>query len=120
MIARRHLLYALLTASHAIGVMAADVESGLRHDPFARPDLALAPGSTAKANEVAATEWKPKLRAVIVAGKNSIVNVEGTIVPLGGQIDGFRLTGVEERKAVFMKDGVRVELTTDNEKMGGK
>ena len=49
-----------------------------------------------------------------------MVNVEGTIVSLGGQIDGFRLTGVEDRKAVFTKDGARVELTMGGEKAGGK
>ena len=117
---RRSSLFVLLIAPYAAWVMAGNVDATLRHDPFVRPNLALAPASAAQASEAAANEWKPKLRAVIVAGKSSIVNVEGTIVSLGGQIDGFRLTSVEERKAVFMKDGVRVELTMDGDKVGGK
>ena len=117
---RRSALSALLLAPYAAWVMAGEVDAGLRHDPFARPDLAMAPASGAQASELAAKEWKPQLRAVIAAGKSSMVNVEGTIVSLGGQIDGFRLTRVEEGKAVFMKDGVRVELTMSGERAGGK
>lgn len=117
---RRSWLFVVLVAPYAAWVMAGNPDAGLRHDPFARPNLALAPASAAQASEVPAKEWKPQLRAVVVAGKSSMVNVEGTIVSLGGQIDGFRLTSVEERKAVFMKDGARVELTLGGEKAGGK
>lgn len=117
---RSSALLVMLIAPYAAWVTAGDPDAGLRYDPFARPNLALAPASAAQASEVAAKEWRPQLRAVMLAGKSSMVNVEGTIVSLGGKIDGFRLIGVEERKATFMKDGARVELTMSGEKAGGK
>jgi hypothetical protein len=117
---RRSSLFVLLIAPYAAWVMAGEPDAGLRNDPFARPNLALAPASAAQASEVAAKEWKPQLRAVILAGRSSMVNVEGTIVSLGGQIDGFRLTGVEDRKAVFTKDDARVELTMGGDRAGDK
>lgn len=112
----RLLLIASLLGTHAPLAHTEGSQSGLRHDPFARPDLALAPAAAAQSAEPAPKEWKPQLRAVIVAGKSSLVNVEGTIVPLGGQIDGYRLTRVEDRTAVFMKNGERVELTMSGER----
>ncbi len=116
---RRSSLFVLLITPYAAWVVAGEADAGLRNDPFARPNLALAPASAAQASEVAANEWKPQLRAVILAGRSSMVNVEGTIVSLGGQIDGFRLTAVEERRAIFVKDGARVVLTMSGEKAGG-
>jgi len=117
----RSSLLVLLIAPYAVWVTAGDPDVGLRHDPFGRPDLALmAPASGVQAVEFAAKEWKPQLRAVIVAGKDSMVNVAGTIIPLGGQIDGFRLIAVEERKAVFTKGGAHVELTMGGERAGGQ
>lgn len=108
--ARRTLLISLI-ASYTSWSLAANVEDSLRHDPFARPALAVSSPAGAAHNSPVVQDWKPQLRAVIKAGSSSMVNVEGTIVPLGGTIDGFRLTSVEERKAVFMKDGIRFELT---------
>lgn len=114
------LAMALVLAWYADSGLAGSELTGLRHDPFARPDVSLTPAAAAQGGAAAAKEWKPQLRAVVVAGRNSMVNVDGTVVTLGGQFDGFRLAQVEERKAVFVKDGVRVELTMDGEKVGGK
>lgn len=110
--AKRMLLIPVM-ASCTSWALSTSADDSLRHDPFTRPALAaLSPAGEAQAASVV-KDWKPQLRAVIVAGSSSMVNVEGTIVPLGGRIDGFRLTSVEERKAVFVKDGVRVELKMD-------
>lgn len=112
----RYLLFVLLAAWFVVCAMAANADPGLRHDPFVRPSIEPTPPAAAVPGTTAASEWKPQLRAVMLARSSSMVNVDGTIVRVGGQIDGFRLIRVEERKAVFMKDGVRVELTTDGEK----
>lgn len=116
----RCLLIVPLIAAYANGVAASELDAGLRHDPFARPALAAPLANGGQPAPIGAKEWRPQLRAVIVAGKSSMVNVEGTIVSLGELIDGFRLTGVEDRKAVFMKDGVRVELTMGSDSAGGR
>lgn len=90
-------------------------QAALRHDPFARPaftKLAPPPGNPA-AGKAATPEapWKPELAAVMVAGPRSAVNVEGTIVRIGEEINGHRLVEVHEQTAVFVKDRKRVTLS---------
>lgn len=118
---------AALATLFALPGIACGEPGELRHDPFARPQITspqaqdARPASSAEAAEPA---WRPQLRAVVAAGPDSMVNVEGTVVALGGQIDGFRLVAVEERRVVFSKDGVRVELAigdrTDRKEAGRK
>jgi hypothetical protein len=90
---------------------------GLKHDPFARPVLAplpasaaSMPGNSAKA-PVPDPVWKPELRAVMVAGPKSIVNIDGALVRIGEQINGYRLVEVHEETAVFVNDKKKVTLS---------
>jgi hypothetical protein len=82
--------------------------SSLKHDPFARPVLAPRPTSTTPESE---SEWKPELRAVLVAGPKSIVNIEGALLRHGDQFNGYRLVEVHEESAVFVNNNKRVTLT---------
>ena len=89
----------------------------LKHDPFARPVLAPrpapaapVPGDSVRA-PVPEPVWKPELRAVMVAGPKSIVNVAGVLVRIGEQIDGYRLVEVHEETAVFVNNKKRVTLS---------
>jgi len=89
---------------------------GLKHDPFVRPVLAPpAPAAPVPANTVKAPVpepvWKPELRAIMVAGPKSIVNVAGALVRIGEQIDGYRLVEVHEETAVFVNNKKRVTLS---------
>jgi hypothetical protein len=90
---------------------------GLKHDPFARPVVAPRPASaaTVPGNTVMAPlpepVWKPELRAVMVAGAKSIVNVDGALVRIGEQFKGYRLIEVHEETAVFVNDKKRVTLS---------
>ena len=96
--------------------LAAGGEPRLEHDPFAWPPALRAPAPAktgASAAEPSAEVWQPRLRAVVVAGSRSMVNVGGSIVSLGEQFEGYRLVGVEENKATFSKNGLRVELKMD-------
>lgn len=91
---------------------------GLRHDPFAWPAAARAPApappaATASAAPVSEALWRPRLRAVIVAAGRSMALVDGSVVAIGEQLDGYRLIRVEERSATFVKNGLRVELKMD-------
>lgn len=114
MTGRVHAWFIVLAATNGACAIAGDVAPSLRHEPFVRPPLASASASSASGGDITAREWKPKLRGVITAAKGSLVNVDGMILSLGEQIEGFRLMRVEERKAVFMKNGVRIELTIDD------
>ena len=92
------------------GLVLAQAE-GLKHDPFARPALAPRPAAAAgDADKAAPAPWNPQLRAVMVTGANSLVDIDGTVVPLQGQIDGHRLVEVNEESAVLLKGGKRMKL----------
>lgn len=88
--------------------------AGPQHDVFQRPKPAVlkqAETESVKAKApVAPVEWKPELKAIIKGDGNAWVNVEGRILQVGQDMDGFRLVDVQERHAVFMKDEVRYTL----------
>jgi len=86
----------------------------LQHDPFARPALAglqHAPGPGRNGEPTAASTRRLKLQAVMVAGPESIANVNGTMVRIGGEVYGYRLVEVHERGAVFEKNKTRVAVS---------
>lgn len=108
-----------LSLGAAASVCGADGDGAhkLRNDPFDqhrtsthRPDLR--PEQTAATPQA----WRPELRAVLVAGDRSMADVGGIIVKLGGEVDGFRLLEVRDRKAVFLKNGTRLTLSIDRNK----
>ena len=100
----------------AIAASAAPVHAaGLQHDLFARPPLeALKPEQPQSVKTVTPAipppEWKPELRAIIAGAGTAIVNVEGRIVQMGQEMDGYRLVEVQERRATFVRDKVRYTL----------
>ncbi len=87
-----------------------------QHDLFARPAAAAMhrprhePDKSAEA-AVVEPQWNPGLRAVMVAGPDSMVNVDGSMVRIGEEIRGYRLVEVRDGEAVFVKGGKR--LTVD-------
>lgn len=96
------------------GLAPAQEAAGLKHDPFARPVLT---GSAAPllANTtkppLPEPLWKPELRAIMLAGPKSIVNVSGVLVGIGEQTNGYRLVEVHEETAVFVNHKKRVTLS---------
>jgi hypothetical protein len=86
----------------------------LRHDLFARPltgaqTQLIRPDGTSPATPAAT--WSPKLTALMIAGKSSLANVEGTIIRIGESIDGHQLLFVREDEAVFVKGDEIVVVT---------
>lgn len=100
----------------------------LKHDPFARPLLS-APLPSNTATSIAAEEempWNPQLIAVMVAGRNSLVNLDGIILKIGEELDGYRLVQVRDHEAVFKKGNKRIVLNMEmstlrqNKERGGE
>lgn len=85
----------------------------LQYDPFARPSITNLSTTSTTAEDAVTEEaiWNPPLTAVMVAGKNSLVNVDGVIVKLGDEIDGYRLIEVKDYQAIFKKGNKRVVLS---------
>jgi hypothetical protein len=109
------LLALSMGAAASVCIAGGDGASKLRNDPFDqhrtnRPDLR--PQPTAATPQA----WRPELRAVLLAGDRSMADVGGIIVKLGGEVDGFRLLEVRDRKAVFVKNGARLTLSIDRNK----
>lgn len=77
----------------------------LKHDPFARPFQGGAASSAG-----ASISADPKLIAVIVAGKKSLVNLNGAIIGIGEEKDGYRLIAVRDHQATFEKNNKRIVL----------
>jgi hypothetical protein len=95
----------------AISTAFASDEAALKHDPFSRPLLTTAAAtseSDAKVEEE--TPWNPALTAVMVAGKNSLITIDGVILKLGEVKDGYRLIQVKDHEAVFKNGKKRVVL----------
>lgn len=87
----------------------------LHHDPFKQPKLLEEPEKPDEPEVSAVIKvpppWTRELRATMVAGQASMANVDGVLVTLGEQLDGFTLVEVHERSAVFEKETVRRVLT---------
>jgi hypothetical protein len=86
----------------------------LRHDLFARPVLSGPAPSAPTGGAPAAVRQAPppqQLLALIVAGKDSMANVGGSIIKVGEQTAGLRLMTVREGAAVFLRKDQVVVLT---------
>jgi hypothetical protein len=109
----------LAVAFIAVGAPATEV---LRHDLFARP-LLTSLARTNRSGATSATElqaaWSPKLTAVVVAGADSVANIDGTIIRVGETIDGYRLLRVQEGAAVFTRNDQQVVLTMNTTTTAG-
>lgn len=98
----------------ALACFAATPDPQLHIDPFERPALAGVSLKPANNTDPRRESWQPKLRATMRWPDGSMVNLEGRLVTLGEDIDGFRLIEVRERSAVFVKNGLTYPLTMDN------
>ncbi len=67
-------------------------------NPFARPYAAAE--ATTRTETLTPAE-RPTLRGVIVAGADSIANLNGTLLAIGEEEAGYRLESVAEDRATF-------------------
>jgi len=87
-----------------------DLPTVLHFDPFAAPDLdQVARGGEGVSGPQPA--WSPVLRATLMAGAESMVNLGGTILKLGDEAHGYQLVDVQEGEASFLKGESEVVLS---------
>jgi hypothetical protein len=116
MIRRRLAAHAVALSFTALALPALGQGRALQHDPFVRPAVGLVPGNASSAAAPgrlkAAPEATPKLnlQAVLVAGAHSIANVDGVMLRVGESLNGYRLLEVQQRSAVFEKNGAKFTL----------
>jgi hypothetical protein len=111
MINKRFNLSLIIMVLSAISTAFAAEEAVLKHDPFARP-LLTAAVATAESGAKIEEEipWNPTLTAVMVAGKNSLITIDGVIMKQGEEKDGYRLVQVKDHEAIFKKGKKRIVL----------
>ncbi len=85
----------------------ADTGMPLR-DPFVRPLIEL-PASSTPTPVVAAPDFT--LRALLVAGDKSLANIDGTILALGDEFDGYRLISITQEETLFEKGSNRYRIS---------
>lgn len=105
----RGTLFTALLCSLAVS-HASDSAVNLKKNPFKRPDF-LNSGSNETAiitNDGPGSELD--VRAVMSAGKDSLVNIDGIIIRIGEEIHGYRLLKVEENKITLSKKGAIVTI----------
>jgi hypothetical protein len=86
-------------------------------DPFEPPRAsakAAEPDDTVAAQaQRAEPAWPPPLRAIVFDGAHSLINLGGQIMAIGETVSGYRLVKVEERSAIFIKNGVPSKIMLD-------
>lgn len=83
-------------------------------NPFSRPVLEPAPTPGVPVSE---SIDRPQLRGVIVAGDQSIANLNGTLLAIGEEASGYRLDNVTEEGATFLYEGEQVTLYLEESSM---
>lgn len=94
-------------------VVVASQPHKLEYDPFSYlevPKVKPTRNASTAVLEVKNHAWHPELRATIVAGAMSLANINGTVLRIGEELDGFTLTKVGNKTATFEKNQSRVIL----------
>ena len=89
---------------------ASEPQIELQRNPFARPAVEELITNTAMVNE-GLVEQDPGLRAVLVAGSKSVVNIGGVILQIGECTDAFCLLSVEEGKVLISRNDKEIALS---------
>ena len=108
---RDRLRIAMLLAALGAAVPAvAEMEPALEWDPFERPEGYRDVRRSGRGANRSAESFAPVLRATLVAGPESLVNLGGEILGVGEETHGYRLVEVRPFEAVFEKGGQSVVL----------
>ena len=80
----------------------------LRRNPFERPAVKEFTTNAAILNNDQTAGGDSGLRAVLVAGTKSVVDLGGVILQIGESTDGYLLLAVDEGQATFSRNGKKI------------
>lgn len=104
-----HLLWVvLLSAVLTSAAHADDLIPQLSHNPFTRP--ALGTETAGRTEQVRPPVRVPVVRATLEAGKHSLANVNGKLIAIGEEFEGYRLIRVGAGDATFVRNGEEVTV----------
>lgn len=109
-----HILIACILVMLTVSLSyAAENTAELINNPFTQPEfLSSEKNSSFVANT--AKGYALDIRATIADGEDSLVNVGGTIIKIGEELNGFKLMSVTEDKVVFSKNNALVTVIMDH------
>lgn len=87
----------------------ATAETVIEHNPFQRPPELQARASASEGPTLMA-KGALELRGVLVAGSDSQANINGHIMKLGEEFDGYRLVSVSTDAAELRRGEEKIEL----------
>jgi len=87
----------------------------LRHNPFSHPELVSPPSGRGLSVDEARRGEGLELRATLIAPEHAMADVNGVILTVGEEVEGFRLVEVGERRAVLEREGTRVVVSLGDE-----
>jgi hypothetical protein len=87
------------------------------HNPFKRPLQAVSSGAVQGSEGVPPAEPPaPRLvlKGLLLAGPDTVVNINDVMLRIGERIEGYRLLAIEGTRAVLDKGGKRLVLDIEN------
>ncbi|MEY4932122.1 MAG: hypothetical protein RLZZ403_442 [Pseudomonadota bacterium] len=92
-------------------------EPALRNNLFGAPpapEARAAAGTSPVAGAAPAGEaWQPALKAILFAGKQSLINLNGFILKTGDEINGFKVWRINETDVVLKRRNDTITLKLD-------
>jgi hypothetical protein len=90
----------------------------LQTNPFLRPTLEVINSGSSNSTVNKAPVGSMRLRGIMRANSNSVANIDGEIISIGQQIQGYTLITVQQRHIVLDRNGMLITLSIDNEAGG--
>jgi len=107
-------LSAAIVVAPSLGAHAEEVAE-LLHNPFSHPEVPSRPSAHGSGANQPQREAKLELRATLIASEHPMADVNGVILTVGEEVDGFRLVEVDERRAILERDGTKVVVSLGDE-----
>ena len=92
----------------------------LNRNPFRPPTEFLEATAAEPGGPTLAPGTRPEIRGILLAGKQSLVNLGGKVIGVGESANGYRLLEVGEEHAVFERgdEVITLSLYPDKEDVG--
>ena len=110
----------LLAALAFLGLGVSAEEAVLKNNLFSSPlptNLATPKAGRGQPNDgppsSQAPSWQPALKAILFAGKNSLINLNGMILKTGDEINGYRVARITETQVILKSRNETITLDMD-------
>lgn len=109
-------LISLMVSPLAIAGETEDDRDKLKHNPFENPYRNESGTVRIDSAESMAQSSSFELRATLISGSESLANINGVMVPVGADINGYRLANVSEGAITLIKGDTELTITLDKER----